>query len=310
MSQNNPRAVLLLIISMLAFLVGDIVLKKLLGTLPFWELLWLRTLCSMLAVLLFIIVTRRLHKLQVKKPFQHFLRGMFLAFISIFYYLSVEHFPLSLVATAFAGAPLVIAALSPLIFKEKATLKQWIATIIGFTGVCLILKPDLSQFNGFYLALLSLPFCYAGLVLWSKQLSVTENDWALSFYAFIPLLILSFYSALQVWQPLSTNQMLMIILTGASAACGFFLLVAAFRIGSPILIASFEYSAIVMALIADVVIWSFIPDYFIWLGIGLIATCGLMQIWSAYQQSDEESPTDTGLPRVTHHFRPEDTHTP
>ena len=300
MNQNNPRAILLLISAMLAFLVGDTLLKKLLGTLPFWQLFWLRTLCSMLAITLFITATGRWNRLSTKKPLQLLLRGVFLAIISICYYLSVEHFPLSVVATAFAGAPLIIAAISPIILKESATGVQWLATVIGFAGVCLVLKPGISQFSWFYLALLSLPFCYASMMLWSKRLSETESDWALNFYSYFPLIIISTYHAFAGWQPLSPGTLTLIFLSGTAAAVGFVLLVAAFRIGQPVIIAPFEYSAIVMALIADIAFWQFVPDYWIGTGILLIAICGLIQGWQARIQT----------PVITPHLRPEDTHTP
>jgi len=55
-----------------------------------------------------------------------------------------------------------------------------------------------------------------------------------------------------------------------------------------------------MALVADILFWHLFPDLWLWLGIGLIITCGIIQGWQA--QVDP--------PAITPHLRPEDTHNP
>ena len=285
---------------MMFFLLGDSLVKTLLQTVSYPQLIWLRTLWSMLLLLLFVLASGKLDQLKATKPVQHFLRGLFLAIVSVGYYLSIGNFPLSAVATAFAGAPLIIAAISPLIMKEKASALQWFSTLIGFVGVCLVLKPDMSNISWHYLVLLTMPFCYATMMLWSKKLSETESDWALNFYSYIPLLLLSSYSAYQYWSPLSNYEHGLVVISGAASATGFVLLVAAFRIGKPVVIAPFEYFSIVMALTIDMVFWHFYPDYLGWLGVTLIITCAVLQGWQARKKT----------PLVTPHLRPEDTHTP
>lgn len=300
LTHPNIRAILYLQLSLFSFLVGDSLLKLLLGTLPMGQLICLRTFASLFVLLAFLVATGKFHVLRITKPLHHALRSLFFTVVSIGYYLSVKAFPLSAVATALAGAPIIIAAISPLILKEHATRLQWLATVTGFIGVCLVLKPDLSDINWYYLALLSLPFSYATMILWAKYLSKTESDWALNFYQFIPLLILSGFWQQDQWITPNTTELLITLISGGTASVGFMLLVAAFRIGTPVIIAPFEYSYILMALIADILFWHFYPDLWLWLGISLILLCGVIQGWQAR----------IAPPAITPHMRPEDTHTP
>ena len=296
----NLRAILYLQVSLFSFLVGDSLLKLQLQTIPMGQLICLRTIASLLVLFVFMAATGRLALLKVTKPIHHAMRSLFFTFVSIGYYLAVKSFPLSAVATALAGAPIIISAISPLMLKEHANKIQWAATITGFIGVCMVLKPDLSEINWYYLALLSLPFSYATMILWAKYLSKTESDWSLNFYQFIPLLILSSFWGVDEWIVIDTIQLGITLISGTAASVGFMLLIAAFRIGKPVIIAPFEYSYILMALIADVLFWHFFPDIWLWLGIGLILTCGVVQGWQARIE-----------PRaITPHLRPEDTHNP
>lgn len=298
--QHNIRAIIYLQICLFSFLVGDSLLKVLLQSVPIGQLICLRTLSSLLVLLVFMVATGRLHLLKVTKPFHHAMRSLFFTIVSLGYYLAVKSFPLSAVAAALAGAPIIISAISPLILKEHANKVQWIATITGFIGVCLVLKPDINQLNWYYLALLSLPFSYAIMVLWARYLSKTESDWALNFYQFMPLLIISCFWQQDQWITPDATQLGITLLSGASSSVGFMLLIAAFRIGKPVIIAPFEYSYILMAVVADILFWHFFPDIWLWLGIGLILSCGIVQGWQAR----------TDPPTITPHLRPEDTHTP
>jgi drug/metabolite transporter (DMT)-like permease len=300
LNHPNVRAILYLQVSLFSFLVGDSLLKLLLQSVPMGQLICLRTIASLLVLLTFMAVTGKLHLLKVTKPLQHALRSLFFTFVSIGYYLAVKSFSLSTLATALAGAPILISVISPLILKERANKIQWIATITGFIGVCFVLKPDINELNWYYLALLSLPFSYAIITLWAKSLSKTESDWSLNFYQFIPLLILSSVWQQDQWITPDARQLGITLISGAAASIGFMLLIAAFRIGKPVIIAPFEYSYILMALIADILFWHFYPDMWLWLGIGFILICGAVQGWQARIDP----------PMVTPHLRPEDTHNP
>ncbi len=300
MIRPNTRAIVYLQFSLLAFLIGDALVKVLLQSLPLGQLVCLRTIASLVALLLIMAATGRLNRLKVTKPVQHALRSIFFTFVSIGYYLAVKFFPLSAVATALAGAPIIISAISPLILKERANGIQWLATIIGFIGVCLVLKPDINELNWHYWALLSLPFSYAIMILWARNLSKTESDWAMNFYPFLPLLLLTSFWQQDLWIEPTMTQLGITMLSGTAAAIGFMLLVAAFRIGKPVIIAPFEYSYILMALIVDVVFWHFYPSNWLWLGIGLILFCSVIQGWQARIDP----------PAITPHLRPEDNHNP
>ena len=297
--QPNTRAILYLQLCLLSFLIGDSLAKKPLATLPLGQVMCLRTLVSLVVLTAMVIITGRLALLKTRRPVHHFLRSLFFALISLGYYVAVKYFPMSAVAAALAGAPIIISAISPLLLREHANSIQWIATITGFVGVSLALKPDLSSISWNYLALLTLPVSYAGMILWSRYLSRTESDWSLNFYFYFPLLVLAWFWPAE-WVPLTAMELLLIFISGSGCAAGFILMVAAFRIGKPVVVAPFEYTSIIMAAGVDMLFWQFFPDYVMWVGISLILLCAVIQAWQARIEP----------PAITPHLRAEDTHRP
>ena len=281
MIKSNTRAILYLQLCLVSFLLGDTLLKMLFNSVPVAQLVWFRTLASILALLIFIVSTGRMHLLKTSNPVQHLFRSLFFGLISVGYYLSVKYFPLSVVAAALAGAPILIAAISPFILGEKANKIQWIATISGFIGVCFVLRLDTEGFSWVDISLLSLPFSYAVLILWGRKLSKTDSDWSINFYQFIPLLIAASFWEQDQWIPISSLQLVGMLVSGIAGAIGFMLLIAAFRIAKPVVIAPFEYSYILMALAIDILFWHLIPDTLICIGITLIVLCGIIQGWQS-----------------------------
>ncbi|MAD57612.1 MAG: hypothetical protein CMK44_03445 [Porticoccus sp.] len=288
MIKSNTRAIIYLQICLISFLIGDILLKILFDSVPTGQLIWFRTIASITCLSLFLLSTGRLSLLKTKNPWQHIFRGIFFSIISIGYYLAVKNFPLSAVAAALAGAPILISAISPFILGERANIAQWIATLSGFAGVCLVLKLDFFTLSFIYLSLLSLPFAYAVLILWGKKLSEKDSDWAINFYQFFPLLLISSCWELDQWIHVSKIQFANLMVSGIAGAIGFMFLVAAFRIAKPVIIAPFEYSYVLMALIVDIVFWSLVPDIYISLGVTLILICGIIQWWQSNLDDSKE----------------------
>ena len=286
MIKSNTRAILYLQLCLVCFLAGDTLLKILFDSVPSGQLIWVRTLASVLWLLVFMACTGRIHLLKTTNTGHHLFRSLFFGLISIGYYLSVKYFPLSAVAAALAGAPILISTISPLILKERSNKAQWVATIFGFIGVCLVLKVDIQGFSWISLSLLSLPFSYAVLILWGRKLSKTDSDWSINFYQFIPLLIVSSFLAQDQWMPVSYTQLSYMIVSGVAGAAGFMFLIAAFRIAKPVTIAPFEYNYVLMALAVDMLFWHLIPDILICIGVTLIILCGIIQA----KQASLESP--------------------
>lgn len=281
---SNTRAIIYLQLCLLSFIVGDASAKKLLENLPFMQVITLRTGVSVLVMGIIILLSGRIADLRVSKPIHHIARGFFFMAISIGYYVAIKFFPMNAVSAAQAAAPLIIAALSPLVLRESATPLQWFATATGFAGVFLVLKPDLAVMNWQYLALFSLPISYGAMILWSRYLSRTESDWALNFYMYFPLLICPLLVPTEAWEALTSTDWLVMIVSGTGCTLGFIFFIAAFRVGKAVLIAPFEYTGILMALSFDILMWQFVPGNRVWLGVLLILVCAAIMLWVAHRQ--------------------------
>ena len=75
---------------------------------------------------------------------QHLKRGL-LGYVSLLcYFYAISHLPLATAVTLNYTSPLFLALLSVLLLRERLPRSAWLAIVLGFAGVALLLKPTLA----------------------------------------------------------------------------------------------------------------------------------------------------------------------
>ena len=188
--------------------------------------------------------------------------------------------------------------------QERVSRLQWLATTVGFVGVCLIVQPDFDQTSiAALLGLLALPLCYALILILSKQLSTSESGWTMNFYSFLVVSLIAAWWGIVQWQPLSLKLWLAMLLSALTVIVAFGMLVYAFSLARTALLAPFEYVGILMALLTDMYFWGVIPGLLMIVGVGFIILCGLLQLFDAKRARALSVP-----PPISAHIHPMDTH--
>jgi drug/metabolite transporter (DMT)-like permease len=91
--------------------------------------------------------------------------------------------PLADVASIRFSAPLMITALSVVFLGERVEPRRWLALIVGFIGVLLMVQPGSASFNlGSLFVLLSALF-YALSVMITRQLRTTDSSAPMAYYS-------------------------------------------------------------------------------------------------------------------------------
>ncbi|MFD1808871.1 EamA family transporter [Gemmobacter lanyuensis] len=83
----------------------------------------------------------------------------FVAYTS--YYLALVALPLADTIALYFSAPLMIVALSVVMLGERVSLPRWIAVLVGFGGVVIMVRPGSSMFDGAALLAVGSGLAYA-----------------------------------------------------------------------------------------------------------------------------------------------------
>jgi drug/metabolite transporter (DMT)-like permease len=273
------RAASLLMFGIAGGLGLDLCAKWLLQDYPLDQFVFLR---SIFGLAVFLSIARwygGFASLLTKRWRWHLLRTLLATGTMYGFFFGLKHMPLVNALTLAFTAPLIVTALSVPLLGEHVGWRRWLAVIVGFTGVLIVLRPGAGIVDVASLAVLGAAAGYAGLAITARKLAATESSFALAVYVISGPLLVSSFSAPQVWVAPDRFGWLLFLLAGVFSACAWIGIVGGYRRAAPALLAPLEYTALVGAAIAGYLIWDEIPDRWVVTGASIIIGSGLFIIY-------------------------------
>ena len=200
---------------------------------------------------------------------------------------SFQNLPLATVYTIAFGSPLFLTVFSVLLLKEQVSRHRWIAVIVGFIGIIVIVRPGSECFN--VLTLLAI----LGSILYTLYLTLIRRDGHLDsgstmvIYLMILTIAISLPTLPYFWNPLSLSDIPLFMIVGFGAASGHFLLTQAFRTTDVSVLAPFEYTAILWGTGIGYLVWGDIPDDYLIIGGAMVLGSGAYIIYKERQLTKE-----------------------
>ncbi|MCQ4158580.1 DMT family transporter [Roseomonas sp. GC11] len=120
--------------------------------------------------------------LRTRQPLMQALRGVFSLACWGLYYAGFLHLPLATATTLSFTSVLFVTALAGPVLGERVGWRRWAATLVGFLGVLLVVRPGVLPLDWPLLASLGSAFFGAGIVLTTKALARTERTETIMLY--------------------------------------------------------------------------------------------------------------------------------
>jgi len=272
MKNNNPKGIILILIAMLIFAVQDSIMKYIYNSVSLYEIYIIRTLVSFCIILVFLKLLKKPIIFKTHYPFLTFLRIILFFFGFSSFYVSLTIMPLATATALFFVTPFLITIFAKFILKDQIGPRRWLAVIIGFIGVYIILNPNFDNFDYLSLTPILCAFCYSLSMIIIKKTSEKDDVYSQMFQFYIGAIIIStiFYffigdgqyntidnpAAKFIFREWFSNlefSLIYMIILGFTAAVAFLLVFSAYRIASPAVVSPFEYS---------ILIWSSLSGWF------------------------------------------------
>jgi drug/metabolite transporter (DMT)-like permease len=198
----------------------------------------------------------------------HLLRALLgiCAMTSLFTALSLM--PLAEATALSFTAPLFATIGSALVLGERVRIRRWTATIVGFIGALIILRPGVAALApGAGIALVAAMFIAAAL-LSVKALSRTEHPNTIVLIMGLLMTPMSLLPAVFVWQWPEPELWWTLVLMGLTATVGQVLMTRAFHTADASAVLPFDFSRLVFVAILGYGMFGEVPD--IWTAIGSV----------------------------------------
>jgi len=291
---NNPRGIVLILLAMMVFSVQDSIMKYIYNFVSLYEVYLIRTLVSFAIILLFLKIAKKPVVFKTQYPLLTFCRVILFFFGFSFFYISLTVLPLVTATALFFVTPFLITIFAKFFLKEQIGPRRWIAVLVGFVGVYIILNPDFSNFDFMTLTPILCAFCYSLTMIIIKLTSEKDSVYTqtFTFYFFAIFISVIFYFTFgdgkydtashpasqyifREWFTDLENSILLMVATGFTASVAFILIFTAYRIASPAVVSPFEYSILIWSSLSGWFFFNEIPNLNTIIGMILIVLGGI-----------------------------------
>jgi drug/metabolite transporter (DMT)-like permease len=273
---NNQRGIAAIVGCMAAYTVNDVLVKQILITYPVGEVIFARGV--MCTLLIGGVVLAFGHGPALRTTMSRLLasRSLCDGLSTVGFIAALAHMKLANVAAVLQIAPLIITALSVLLYREVVGWRRWAAIGLGFGGALLVIKPIPSEFDIW--AVVAAASALAAAV---REIQTRHMGRA------IPVLLVAFWGAVAItlcgagfvavedWRWFSPGEFFQLFVAAVFVGIAIYLLALGFRDVDLSVVAPFRYSYLLTSALGGYLVFREVPDAWTVVGAVLIVGSGI-----------------------------------
>jgi drug/metabolite transporter (DMT)-like permease len=284
---NHLRGILLMLGVGLTFTILDATAKHLTQSLPVLEIAWGRYLFHLAVLPLFLGGQSLRSAFRSARPGLQILRSTLLLGSTVFFFLAVKHIPLADATAIGFVSPLLVTSLSVPILGEQVGIRRWIAVIIGFASVLLIIRPGFGMVHWAMTLPLLTATCFSLYQITTRILSRSDGTPTTYFFSATVGLAVTTACLPSVWVAPDLWGWLSLVFLGSAGGFSHYLLIRAFAIAPASLLAPFAYVQLIWSITIGYLWFGDFPD--LWTIGGGVIIC-LSGLYVLYRERRRAAP--------------------
>lgn len=298
--RDNVRlAVSTILLTVFALSIGDALIKETSAEMVLWQIFVLRSLLALPLLLIILRLRFATVGLLPRAVGWTALRSLMLTLMWVTYYASLPHLQLSIAAAVYYTLPIFITLFSAAFTADKVGPAGWIAVVLGFLGVVLILQPSAAQFNLYALLPLLSAMLYALAMILTRTKCRDEHPLILSAALNVTFIAVGLFATLAVggadslgippfpegdsflsaeWASLAGKEMVALLLMAAAILGASIGTAVAYQSGPSSIVATFDFAYVGFAALWGLLFFAEIPDAMTLVGMVLIVAAGVITV--------------------------------
>lgn len=259
------RAALWMSASAFGYAVSAVIVRHLSKTLPVFEIAFLRNVFGLLFMVPWLMRVG-LGALRTDHLGRHAVRGVFSTVNVWCLFSALALVPVADVAAISFLMPVVGSIFAVVFLKEVSSGRQWGATLAGFAGALIVIRPGMATFNAGLLFALASVLAGASVATLIKSLVRTDSPDTIATYLFISHTAFSLVPAILVWQTPSLVELFWVVMLGLFATVIQRCFNRSMALADATVALPFNFSRLIWAALFGFLVFAEIPDLWTWIG--------------------------------------------
>ena len=311
--RNRPTAgITTLVFGLFMLSFQDVIIKAFSDQYSVLQIVFIRCSVALVPIVIAILWISGWRGFVAYEPRLLLLRGLcgFLSYLG--YYLAIAALPLAEVVTIVFSAPIFITVLSVVLLKERVGARRWSAILVGFLGVVVVVGPSGQIADLAVILALLTALTYALMSIVTRHVGGSDAPWTMSLYSVVVFILgsvvasllvavfeptfnpedLSLQFLLRPWVVPATTDLLLMIFIGLNWSVGSYCLAKAYSVAPVSVVAPFEYTYIIWAVLFGFLIWSEVPAVTTFIGLGLLISSSLYILRRELRTRDQNTESE------------------
>ena len=266
----NLRGAAFMLLSSLGFTVMAVLIRDVAATIDPLQMAFFRCAIGWLAILPFVAHTGFSSVIRSNVLRLHLSRATLGTIAMFCAYYAIAHMPLADFTALSFTRPLFATVMAVIVLHEVVRWRRWTATIVGFLGVLVMVRPGVAEINPATFVALGESVSLALLIVIVKIMPRAEKTLTMLFWfgAFsIPITAVPAYF---VWQWPTTTEWILLVVMALSGVVSQWLFILAFRTGEASFVAPIDYVRLVFVTVTGYLVFAEVPTVWTLLGAAII----------------------------------------
>lgn len=258
----------------LLFSVSDTMAKYITQSVPAVQLAAIRYAVFVVMAASPLLRSRRA-SVRSRRPMLQILRGVGVVSSALCFVLSLAHLTIAEATAINFITPLLITALAVPVLGEAVRLPGWIAVLVGFLGMLVVVRPGVHGLQPAALLVVLSSLCWSVAMLATRKLAGIDRPgvtllWTAVTGMVLLTAVLPFFLAPMTWPLVGLSLAL-----GVVASSGQWLAVLAYRHARATALAPLGYAQLIWSSVLGLLVFGNVPDRWVLVGAVIIALSGI-----------------------------------
>ena len=235
------------------------------ATLHPFEMVLFRNLVGFLVILPF-LGRLGLHTLRTRQPWHLAFTSVGVLVSMVCFFMAVAELPLAEVMALSFTKPLFATLGAALLLHEAVRARRWVAVLVGFLGVMIVLRPGTEAVSLYAVLVLLSALVLAGVTLIIKRLTATESATTIVLYQAVFMTAMSVPLALLYWRTPDLAELPFLVIIGVLGTVSWLCMTRAFALIDASVVMPFEFARLPLTALAAYLLFAEVPTVWTWLG--------------------------------------------